>query len=96
MKLKNLKKKIRRLETRLQEGPKKLAKLKWKLEALLTANAAKAKRKSAGRAAAARQSVKASARIQRREGRLTSKAPVKPVGAKRPSAGKKVKRTLNL
>ena len=33
MKLKNLRKKIRRLEARLQEGPKKLAKLKRKLEA---------------------------------------------------------------
>src|SRR6478609_11162462 len=33
MKLKTLKKKIRRLETRLQEGPKKLAKLKGKLAA---------------------------------------------------------------
>ena len=33
MKLKTLKKKIRRLETRLLEGPKKLAKLKGKLAA---------------------------------------------------------------
>lgn len=33
MKLKTLKKKIRRLEARLQEGPKKLAKLKGKLAA---------------------------------------------------------------
>ncbi len=46
MKLKTLKKKIRRLETRLLEGPKKLAKLKGKLAALVTANAAKAKKKS--------------------------------------------------
>ena len=48
MKLKTLKKKIRRLETRLLEGPKKLAKLKGKLAALVKANAAKAKKKSAG------------------------------------------------
>ena len=33
MKLKNLRKKIRRLEKRLKEGPRKLAKLKQKLEA---------------------------------------------------------------
>ena len=38
MKAKTLKKKIRRLETRLREGPKKLAKLKRKLEALVKAN----------------------------------------------------------
>jgi prefoldin subunit 5 len=49
MKLKTLKKKIRRLETRLQEGPKKLAKLKGKLAALVKANAAKAKKKSTAR-----------------------------------------------
>ena len=47
MKLKTLKKKICRLETRLQDGPKKLAKLKGKLAALVKANAAKAKKKSA-------------------------------------------------
>src|SRR4030095_1944774 len=46
MKLKTLKKKIRRLETRLLEGPKKLAKLKAKLETLVKSNAAKAKKKS--------------------------------------------------
>jgi hypothetical protein len=34
MKLKILRKKIRRLEKRLQEGPKKLAKLRRKLEAM--------------------------------------------------------------
>jgi len=39
MKLKTLKKKIGRLETRLLEGPKKLAKLKGKLAALVKANA---------------------------------------------------------
>lgn len=54
MKLKTLKKKIRRLETRLLEGPKKLAKLKGKLASLVKANAAKAKKKSAARTAAAR------------------------------------------
>ena len=40
MKLKNLEKKVRRLEARLQAGPKKLAKLKRKLAAMTAAKAA--------------------------------------------------------
>ena len=51
MKLKSLKKKIRRMEKRLQEGPKKLAKLKQKLQAAEAAKTAKARKKSAARAA---------------------------------------------
>ena len=58
MKAKTLKKKIRRLEIRLQEGPKKLAKLKRKLEAMVKANEAAAKRKAAAREAAARRAAK--------------------------------------
>ena len=58
MKAKTLKKKIRRLETRLREGPKKLAKLKRKLEALVKANEAAAKRKAAARAAAERRAAR--------------------------------------
>jgi hypothetical protein len=96
MKLKNIKKKIRLLEARLQKGEKKLGKLKRKLTSATTAGVGKTKKKSAARASEARQSVKASARNQRREGRLTAKAPVKPAGAKRPSTAEKVKRTLNL
>ena len=45
MKLKTLRKKIRRLEARLQEGAKKLAKMKRKLAATTTADAKKAKKK---------------------------------------------------
>ena len=56
MKLKNFRKKIRRLEKRLQEGPKKLAKLRQKLEAAEAAKAMKASRKSAARARLAAQS----------------------------------------
>jgi hypothetical protein len=52
MKTKNLKKKIRRLEKRLQDGPKKLTKLKQRLQAAETAKKLKAARKSAARAAA--------------------------------------------
>src|SRR6266478_1647875 len=49
MKPKNLSKKIRRLEARLQKGAKKLAKLKQKLEAAATVGVAKKKRKPAAR-----------------------------------------------
>jgi chromosome segregation ATPase len=86
MKLKTLTKKIRRLETRLQEGPKKLARLKRKLEALMTANAAKARRKSAARDAATR----------KKKRRSTVKSQVESTTAKRPSTPRKVKRKLNL
>jgi hypothetical protein len=85
MKLKTLKKKIRRLETRLLEGPKKLAKLKVKLGALVKANAAKAKKKSAARAAGARKNKPNS----------TAESQVKAADAKG-AAPKKVKRKLNL
>ncbi len=82
MKLKTLKKKIRRLETRLREGPKKLAKLKGKLAALMTANAAKAKKKSTAGTAVARKKKQSS----------TAKSQVEPAK----TAPKKVKRKLNL
>ena len=85
MKFKTLKKKIRRLETRLLEGPKKLAKLKGKLAALVKANAAKAKKKSMARAALAGEEKRSS----------TAKSQVKPAGVQA-SAPKKVKRKLNL
>ena len=52
MKMKDLRKKIRRLEKRLREGPQKLAKLKRKLEAAEAAKALNAARKSAARTAA--------------------------------------------
>lgn len=87
MKLKTLRKKIRRLEARLQEGPKKLAKLKRKLEAITAANARKAKRKLAARAA--RQTAKSLTPIAK-------KLPAKTANAKKPSAVKKVKKKLNL
>ena len=85
MKLKTLKKKIRRLETRLLKGPKKLAKLKGKLAALVKADAAKAKKKSMARAAAASE----------KKRRSTAKSQVKPASANG-SAPKKEKRKLNL
>jgi hypothetical protein len=87
MKLKTLRKKIRRLEARLQKGPKKLAKLKQKLEAITAANARKAKRKLAARAA--RQTAKSLTRIEK-------KLPAKTANAKKPNAVQKVKKKLNL
>src|ERR1700720_1188370 len=85
MKLKTLKKKIRRLETRLLEGPKKLAKLKEKLGALVKANAAKSRKKAAAKAAATRKKNRGT----------TAKSQAKSTSAKG-SAPKKVKRKLNL
>src|SRR5437764_14280529 len=85
MKLKTLKKKIRRLETRLLEGPKRLAKPKGKLAALVKANAAKAKKKSMARAPAASKKKRSS----------TAKFQAKPASAKAP-APKTEKRKLNL
>jgi len=96
MKLKNLKKKIRRLEKRLREGPTKLAKLKQKLEAAATTGAAKKKKKSAARAGRAGNTVKASERIQRDERRLAPIARTQPAAVESPSGAKKVKRKLNL
>src|SRR6266513_5397619 len=46
MKPKNLKKKIQRLEKRLQKGPKKLARLKQKLHAAEAAKSARARKKT--------------------------------------------------
>jgi predicted nucleic acid-binding Zn-ribbon protein len=85
MKLKNLRKKIRRLEARLQEGPKKLAKLKRKLDAMAAAKARKDQRKAAARAVA-RQTVKSSTPTQKQNGRLAAKPQMKSRSAKRPSA----------
>jgi DNA repair exonuclease SbcCD ATPase subunit len=96
MKLKNLKKKIRRLEARLQEGPKKLAKLKQKLEAATAASAEKARRKAATHARAALQPVKPVIPTQKKSMPSKAKAPTKPAGAKGPDPARKVKRKLNL
>ena len=85
MKLKTLKKKIRRLETRLLEGPKKLAKLKGKLAALVKANAAKSRKKAAAKAAATRKKNRGT----------TAKSQAKSTSATE-SAPKKTKRKLNL
>jgi len=81
MKLKTLKKKIRRLETRLLEGPKKLAKLKVKLGALVKANAAKSRKKAAA--------------TRKKNRGTTAKSQAKSTSAKG-SAPKKAKRKLNL
>ena len=96
MKPKNLSKKIRRLEVRLQKGAKKLAKLKQKLEAAAAASAAKKKRKSAVRAAEVRKRVKTSDRAEKKNRGVARELRIQTTGVKRPSAAKKVKRKLNL
>jgi hypothetical protein len=80
MKPKNLSKKIRRLEARLQKGAKKLAKLKQKLEAAAKADMAKKKRKSASGVGEAHKKV----------------PQVQAAVVERPVPPKKVKRKLNL
>lgn len=80
MKLKNLRKKIRRLEKRLQEAPKKLAKLKQKLQAAEAAKAMKAARKSAACATA----------------RVEKKSPAQITATKKQSGARKPRRKRNL
>jgi hypothetical protein len=87
MKLKTLRKKIGRLEARLQEDAKKLAKLKRKLNATAAAGG-RTKKKSAARAGKSR-------RTQKKKGRSEAKAQVKQA-ATRQGAAQKVKRKLNL
>jgi hypothetical protein len=89
VKLKTLRTKIRRLEKRLQEGQKKLAKLRQKLQAAQAAKAMKAARKPAARATAARPAPKPSTPIEK-------KSPTQTTESKKPSASKKAKRKLNL
>jgi len=96
MKRKTRRKKIRRLEARLQKGAKKLARLKQKLEAAATAAAGKTKRKSAARAGAAHLSVTGSAQTQKKKDGVTAKAQSKPAVAEKGTAATKVKRKLNL
>ena len=95
MKPKNLSKKIRRLEARLQKGAKKLAKLKQKLGAVAKASEAKKKRKSVARASKTRERANTSGRTEKKNRRLTP-TQTRLAAVKRPSAAKKVKRKLNL
>jgi hypothetical protein len=91
---KSLKKKIRRLEARLQKGAKKLARLKQKLGAAETRAAAKPRSKSAARA---KKAGKASASIDKSKKRLPLKAGGKPAATVKGSgAAKSAKRKLNL
>jgi hypothetical protein len=84
--VKSLKKKIRRLEARLQKGEKKLARLKQKLGPAETRAAAKKKGKSG--ASGGKTGKQRSARLEPH---------VRPAAAvKAPSVAKKGKRKLNL
>jgi hypothetical protein len=86
MKRKNLAKKIRTLEARLQKGSKKLAKLKHKLQAAGN----RGKRKSAARDGASRQSK------PNRKKKSKANAPAKASSTKTRSDSRKKKRKLNL
>jgi hypothetical protein len=92
MKLKNIRKKIRRLETRLQKDAKKLAKLKSRLETATTPSLAKTKKKSAAGTGKTRKIIKVSAQFRKKPGRRVEP----PAAARTQSAGKTVKRKLNL
>jgi hypothetical protein len=96
MNLKTLRKKIRKLETRLQEGPQKLAKMKRKLEAMTKARARKAKLKAAAQVAAARRTTKSAAPAQKKRSGSTPQPQRKTAVAQKQSPGKKAKRKLNL
>ena len=96
-KTKNLKKRIRRIEARLQKGAKKLAKLKRKLEAAETVAATKTKRKPVALYEKAARTSDASARIHEKKQPLATQPQVKSAASvKEPSAAKKPKRKLNL
>lgn len=95
MNLKNLRKKIRKLEIRLQEGPEKLAKWKRKFAVMEKAAARKAKKKLDSRAAgAARISARDPAQVEK--GRSMAQPPVKAVAASKEKPARKAKRKLNL
>src|SRR4051812_1265489 len=96
MNVKTLRKKIRKLETRLQEGPQKLARWKRKLEAMTAAKARKVTRKSAAQAAAARQTVKVSVPIQKETSPPAPQPQKKAAVARKSGPAKKAKRKLNL
>ncbi len=90
MKLKTLKKKIRKLEARLQEGPAKLGKLKQKLEAMTKAKAMTARRKVAARSSKAGQTAKSLTPIQKKKDGVTQ-PPVELAGAKKRTAAMKAR-----
>ena len=89
MKLKNLRKKVRRLEARLRVGPKKLARLKRKLDAMVAAKARKAQKK-----APARRIVKSSKAVAKKAKPAAKKT--RPAPAKSPTTAKTVKRKPNI
>ena len=90
MKLKALKKKIRRLEKRLREGPTKLAGLKRNLAAL------EAKKKAAARVRLAERRVKKSAPAQNKKPRAGAGTTIKSMKGTGPAVPAKAKRVLNL
>jgi hypothetical protein len=96
-KIKNLKKKIRRLEARLQKGAKKLAKLKRKLEDAATVAAFKTEAKSGAVAKKSGETPGVPAPIQKKKRPFASKGEIRPAAAvKKARVAAKRKRKLNL
>jgi hypothetical protein len=92
MNLKTLRKKIRKLETRLQEGPAKLARWKSKLAKMEKAKAQKAKTETAALVAQRETTPKST----HGENKPSAKSPAKAADARGNSPAAKVKRKLNL
>jgi cell division septum initiation protein DivIVA len=96
-KIKNLKKKIRRLEARLQKGAKKLAKLKRKLEETGRVAVFKTEAKSGAVAKKGGETPGVPAPIQKKKRPFASKGEIGPVAAvKEARVAAKKKRKLNL
>jgi hypothetical protein len=98
MNAKTLRKKIRKLETRLQEGPAKLGKWKRKLAEMEKAKAQRAKRKAAAQATTTswRIGTAATGPQQQKKKPSTVRRPAKAVKTPEATLPVKVKRKLNL
>src|SRR6476469_552830 len=97
MNLKTLRKKIRKLETRLQEGPAKLAKWKRKLAAMEKAKAHKVERKSAAQVATVNwRSGAGATKSPRKKRPSATSTPPKPAVTQENKPAVKAKRKLNL
>jgi hypothetical protein len=94
MNLKTLRKKIRKLETRLKEGPAKLARWKSKLAKMEKAKAQKAKRKAAAPVAQLIRITPKSPPTKKKP--LARSTAAKPLDAPAKEPAAKAKRKLNL
>ena len=98
MNVKTLRKKIGKLETRLKEGPAKLAKWKRKLAEMEKAKAQKAKKKSSAQATKTSWRIGSTAKgaLKTKKKPPTAQGSAKPAEKQEPKSPVKVKRKLNL